>query len=227
MAQAAERADGGGRRNPQRTRARILEAARTAFCARGVDGATMEDIARRAEVNKRMVYHYFGNKEDLYLAVLEDTYEDRRLHDSQLDLRHADPQEGMRRLIRASFDYCRRHPEYIKLLIVENINGARHLRRSTKVHNLHLQVLDDIGELLQRGSRIGLFRAHADPTQVFMTIASLCFFYHSNNATLSAILESDLAAPLASTAREAHVEEVIMGYLRPRTEREGQPRTFA
>ncbi len=211
------------RRNARRTRGRILEAARAAFCAYGIDGATIEDIARRAAVNKRMVYHYFGNKEALYLAVLESTYEARRQHDAIADLRHADPEEGMRRLIRRSFAYCRDNPDYIKLLMVENLNGAKHLQRSEKILSLHTPLLQEIGELLDRGRRLGLFRTGADPTQLFITIASLCFFYHANNATLSTILGRDLLAPEAWAEREAHVESVIMGYLRPRTQEECQP----
>jgi AcrR family transcriptional regulator len=223
LTQVARHEEGGGRRNARRTQARILEAARTAFCARGIDGATMEDIARRADVNKRMVYHYFGSKEGLYLAVLESTYEARRRHDSVLDLGQSDPEEGMRRLIRASFAYCRENPDYIKLLIVENLNGARHLQRSQKILNMHTPLFGEIGDLLIRGSRLGLFRACADPMQVFMTIASLCFFFHSNNATLSTIFGSDLMTPSASLERETHVEEVIMRYLQPRSAEERKP----
>ena len=159
----------------------------------------------------------------MYLAVLEKTYEARRHHDSILDLKQSDPEEGLRRLIRASFAYDRENPDYVKLLIVENLNGARHLRRSQKILSMHMPLLRDIGDLLDRGSRIGVFRAYADPVQVFITIASLCFFYHSNNATMSTILGRDLMAPTASLEREAHVEAVVMGYLRPRTEQERQP----
>jgi len=213
------------RRDARRTRARILDAAREAFCARGVDGATMESIARAAGVNKRLVYHHFGNKEDLYLAVLEQTYVARRRHDAVLAVDECDPEEGMRRLIRAAFAYCREHPEYIKLLTVENLNGARHLRRSRTIRDLHTPLLAGLGELLERGRRIGLFRAFADPFHVYLTVASLCFFYHSNTATLSSIFGRDLASAEAAAEREAHVEEVVLAYLRPRTalEREGRP----
>lgn len=205
------------RRDAQKTQERILSAARAAFGEHGVDGATIEAIARAAQVNKRMVYHYFGGKEDLYLRVLEDTYAARRRHDAILDVGACDPEEGMRRLIRAAFAYCRENPDYIKLLVVENLNGARHLRRSEKIMQLHTPLLEGLGALLERGRGEGVFRAYADPIQVYLTIASLCFFYHSNNATLSTIFGRDFMAAEAVSEREVHIEEVVLGYLRPRS----------
>lgn len=215
--------DGGPRvtrRDAQKTKARILNAARKAFGKHGVDGATVEAIAREADVNKRMVYHYFGGKEDLYLTVLEETYAARRKHDAILDIREGDPVEGVRRLVRASFRYCRENPDYIKLLIAENLNDAKHLRRSEKILHLHGPLLEGLEALLERGRKIGLFRAYADAVQLYLTIASLCFFYHSNNATLSTVFGRDFSSNEAVSEREAHVEEVVLAYLRPRTELE-------
>ena len=208
------------RRDPERTRGRILEAAREVFCQRGVDGATVEGIARRAGVNKRMIYHYFGGKDALYLAVLEAVYTHRRHHDALLDVRQSDPEEGLRRMIRAAFTYCRENPDYIKLLIVENLNGAKHLRRSEKILGLHAPLLEGLGGILEKGRRIGIFRAFADPLHVYLTIASLCFFYFSNNATLSTIFGRDFLDSQALAEREGHVEEVILSYLRPRSSEE-------
>jgi len=213
------------KRDAGKTRARILDAARPLFCAHGVDGTTVEAIARAAHVNKRMIYYYFGGKADLYLAVLEETYAARRRHDSVLDMSEGDPEQGMRRLVRASFRYCRDNPDYIKLLLAENLNGAKHLQRSKKILNLHSPLLDGLGALLERGQQIGVFRAYADPLQVYLTIASLCFFFHSNNATLSSIFGRDFASGEMSMQREVQVEDVVMSYLQPRnaTERQTQP----
>lgn len=207
-------------RNPERTRQRILDAARTAFCAHGVEGTTMEAIARDSSVNKRMVYHYFGKKEDLYLKVLEDTYAARRHHDGILDLRDCDPEEGVRRMIRQAFAYCRDNPDYVNLLIVENLNGARHLRRSEVILRMHKPLVEGLRDVLRRGSELGLFRAFVDPVQLYLTIASLCFFYFSNNATLSTIFDRDFSSAEALEAREAHVEAVVLGFLKPRSEEE-------
>lgn len=207
------------KRDAEKTRARIIEAARTLFCNHGVDGATVEAIARSAKVNKRMIYYYFGGKEDLYLTVLEETYAARRRHDAVLEL-DADPERGIRRLVRASFRYCRDNPDYIKLLMAENMNQAANLKRSKKIRDLHGPLLEMVGVLLERGHKIGVFRAYADPLHVYLTIASLCFFYHSNNATLSTIFGRDFSSSELTDEREVHVEDVVLAYLHPRSNKE-------
>jgi len=205
------------KRDAGKTRVRILDAARSLFCKHGVDGSTVEAIARSAHVNKRMIYYYFGGKADLYLAVLEETYANRRQHDSILEMNVGDPEQCMRRLVRASFRYCRENPDYIKLLLAENLNGAKHLKRSKKITNLHSPLLENLGTLLKRGQQIGVFRTYADPLQLYLTIASLCFFYHSNTATLSTIFGKDFSDAGTSIEREVHIEDVIMSYLQPRS----------
>ncbi len=205
------------RRDAELTQARILAAARRLFCKHGVDGTTVEAIARAAEVNKRMVYYYFGGKDDLYLRVLEETYAARRQHDAVLDMNVGDPEQSLRRLVRASFRYCQENPEYIKLLMVENLDGAKHLRRSKKHVHLHGPLLENLDALLERGRKVGVFRAYADPLQVYLTIASLCFFFHSNNATLSNIFGRDFMETKMVMEREVHIEEVVMSFLRPRS----------
>ncbi|MBF0280526.1 MAG: TetR family transcriptional regulator [SAR324 cluster bacterium] len=204
------------KRDAVKTRARILDAAQSLFCKHGLDGSTVEAIAKVAVVNKRMVYYYFGGKAELYLAVLEKTYANRRQHDSVLEMTEGDPEQCMRRLVRSSFRYCRNNPDYIKLLLAENLNGAKHLRRSKKVLNLHSPLLEKLGALLERGQQIGLFRAYTDPLQVYLTIASLCFFYHSNNATLSTVFGRDFSSSDSSIEREVHVEDVVLSYLKTR-----------
>lgn len=204
------------KRDAGKTQARILDAARSLFCKHGVDGSTVEAIARSADVNKRMIYYYFGGKADLYLAVLEETYANRRQHDSILEMNVGDPEQCMRRLVRASFRYCRENPDYIKLLLAENLNGAKHLKRSTKILNLHSPLLENLGALLERGQLSGVFRTYADPLQVYLTIASLCFFYHSNTATLSTIFGKDFSDADTSIEREVHIEDVVLSYLQPR-----------
>ena len=147
------------KRDADKTRIRIVDAARSLFCKHGIDGSTVEAIARAAHVNKRMVYYYFGGKADLYLTVLEETYANRRQHDSVLEMNVGDPEQCMRRMVRASFRYCRENPDYIKLLTVENLNAAKHLKRSEKILNLHSPLLENLRTLLERGQQIGVFRA--------------------------------------------------------------------
>lgn len=202
-------------RQPAATRRRILKAATTEFAAKGLAGARVEEIARRACINKRMLYHYFGNKEALWLAVLEQAYRHIRAEEQKLDIAHLSPVEGMRRLIEFTIGYNHAHPEFIRLLLGENMNRARFLRRSSQIRELHTGLLDVIGDLLKRGRRAGVFRKGVDPAELYITIAALGFFYFSNVHTLSTIFARNFNS---TTAREQHIEhaiKVVLGYLRP------------
>ena len=117
------------KRNPEAARQRILAAALAEFSEKGLGGARVDVIAERAGANKRMLYHYFGNKDDLFLAVLELAYGDLREAEKALNLDDLSPVEGMRKLVAFTFDYFNQTPYFINLLNNENLHGARHLRR--------------------------------------------------------------------------------------------------
>jgi len=198
------------RRNPDRTREAILKAAQHEFAAKGLSGARVDAIARRARANKRMIYHYFGNKEGLYLAALEHVYEGLRGTEQTLDLAHLEPEEGIRRLIEFNFDYCRRHPELISLLNTENLHRARYLRRSKKVRKLHSPFIRTVGDILARGVAKGVFRGGLDPVDLYITIAALSYFYLSNHWTLSVIFGRDLMTPAAWARRKRHNADMVL-----------------
>ncbi len=202
-------------RQPLVTRRRILEAATTEFAAKGLAGARVDEIARCACVSKRMLYHYFGNKEALWLVVLEQAYLQIRNEERGLDLGRLSPVEGVRRLIEFTITYDCAHPEFISLLRGENLHQARYLRRSRKVRELHTSLLDVIGRVLERGRRIGVFRNGVDPAELYITIAALGFFYFSNVHTLSTIFGRDFNSAAARQRHLRHATEVVFGYLRP------------
>jgi AcrR family transcriptional regulator len=201
------------KRQPDKTREGILAAAVVEFSTHGLDGARVDAIARLAGANKRMIYHYFGNKEDLYLAALERVYADRRASDRRFDAAHDDPREALAALIRFNFDYFADHPEFITMLNNENLSGAKHLGRSTRVRELHSPLIDRIGELLRRGEEHKLFRPGVDPVQLYISITALGYFYFSNRWTLSRIFGRDFGSARARAARREHVIAVILGYL--------------
>jgi AcrR family transcriptional regulator len=203
------------RRQPAATYRAILDAATAEFAAKGLEGARTDEIAARAGVNKRMLYHYFGNKEALWLAVLEAAYDAIRAEEQRLEIGHLPPVEGMRKLIAFSVNYDRDHPEFLALLNNENLHRAAYLRRSKRVRELHSSLLRVIADLLDRGVADGVFRAGVDPAELYVTIAALGFFYFSNTHTLSAIFDRNLAS---ARARRRHLDlavEVVLGYLRP------------
>jgi len=203
-----------GTRDPGRTRAAILAAATQEFTAKGLQGARVDDIARRARINKRMIYHYFKDKAGLYVAVLESTYAGIRVAEIGLNLGHRDPVEGMKELVAFTWNYFIRHPEFLSLLATENLHKARYLRQSRRIRDLHFPLVGMISALLERGREAKLFRAGIDPVQLYITIAALGFFYLSNQHTLSTIFDRDLAAPANLKARGQHVTEVVLAYLR-------------
>jgi TetR/AcrR family transcriptional regulator len=202
------------RRNPDRTRETILIAAQHEFATKGLSGGRVDEIARRARANKRMIYHYFGNKEGLYLAALERVYEDLRGTEKTLDLGHLAPDAAIQRLIEFNFDYSRAHPELISLINNENLHRARHLRKSKKVRQLHSPFAALIEDILRRGVAQGIFRAGLDPVELYITIAAVGYFYLSNNHTLSAIFGRDLGSAAACRKRKKHNVDVILQAIR-------------
>lgn len=205
----------GNARDPERTRAVILAAATVEITAKGLGGARVDEIADRAGVNKRMIYHYFGDKDGLYLAVLEAAYEEIRSEEIKLDLGKRDPVEGMRELLLFTWSYYRNHPEFLSLLATENLHKAAYLKRSKKIRELHSPLIGMIDDLLQRGAKAKIFRKDVDPVELYISIAALGFFYMSNRYTLSTIFGRDLTAPDSIKARGRHLIDVVMSYLRP------------
>lgn len=202
------------RRNPERTAATILAAATHEFSTKGFGGAAVNEIARRAGVNKRMIYHYFGNKEALYLAVFEAAYSDIRSAESRLHFDETDPVEGIRKLCLFTWRYYLRHPEFLGLLHAENMTRARYIRRSMHIARMHHPLSDAIGRLLERGRAMGEFAAETDPVEVYITIAGLGYFYFGNRWTLSVIFSRNLNEKSALEAWGEHIVAVVLAYLR-------------
>ncbi len=200
-------------RNADRTQQEILKAATQEFANAGLGGARMERIASIAGVNKRLVYYYFESKELLFLSVLEDAYARIRDAERMLCLENLDPARAVRRLIEFTWQYYLENPEFLTLLNSENLHKARHLQRSLRIQEMNSPLVQLLRDVIDRGQRAGLFRDGVDPVQIYISIASLCYFYLSNNATLSTIFGRDLLAPTALSERLSHVTDVVMGYL--------------
>jgi len=202
------------RRKPEETKQLIMQAATGEFARHGLGGARVDAIAERAGANKRMLYHYFGSKDDLYLAVLENTYAEIRSHEAELELHNLSPTDAVRKLVSYTFSYFIEHPEFISLLNDENLYAAEHIKRSKKIKDMHSPLVDRVQELLLRGQQSGEFRGNVDPIQLYITIASLGYFYHSNAATLSTIFDQNLTSPKAFQRRLDHAIDVVLGYLK-------------
>lgn len=200
-------------RDPERTRAAILRAATEEITAKGLNGARVDTIAKRAGVNKRMLYHYFGDKQGLYLSVLEETYAAIRTAEIGLNLTELDPVAGMRKLVLFTWQYFIDHPEFLSLLTTENLNRAAYLKRSKRIRHLHAPLVDVIGGLLDRGVKQKTFRKGVDPVDLYISIAALGFFYMSNRHTLATIFGKDLTSPPRLAQRGEHIVEMVLTFL--------------
>ncbi|WP_258591976.1 TetR/AcrR family transcriptional regulator [Mesorhizobium sp. AR07] len=188
-------------RDADATQKRILAAAKKEFAKSGFGGARVDVIAERAKANKRMIYHYFDSKEKLFQKVVEDAYVDIRTAEQRLELASVSPPEALERLVRFTWEYYLRNPEFITLVNSENLHKAKHLKKSEVIHQVSRRFLDMVGSLLERGARSGDFREGVDPVQLNITIAAIGYYYLTNRFTGSIIFERDLMAPAALEER--------------------------
>lgn len=197
-------------RDADATRARILAAAKKEFARFGLGGARVDDIATRAKANKRMIYHYFGNKEDLFQVVIESAYLDIRTSEQKLDLDQLPARDALETLVRFTWTYYLKNPEFITLVNSENLHRARHLKKSKAIESASRQFLTMVSEILDRGVAEGVFRSGIDPVQLNLTIASINYYYLTNRYTGAIIYDTDLMAPEALEARISFNVDTIM-----------------
>jgi len=204
------------RRDAARTRNEILDVATSEFADRGFAGARVDEIAERTRTTKRMIYYYFGGKEQLYVAVLEQAYGFIRSLEQQLDVEHLDPVEAIRELAGLTFDHHESHPDFIRLVSIENIHRAEHLSRSTVLSGLANPALDVLGAILRRGWDAGLFREDVDALDVHQVISSFCVFRTANRHTFGAIFGRDLLDPARRDHQRRMLGDLVVAYLTAR-----------
>ncbi len=210
--------------DPERTRQDILAAAREEFAERGLNGARMDAIAGRTKTVKHMIYHYFGSKEGLYLAVLEEAYADIRHFESELNLDQYPAIEALCRLIQFTFDYDEAHPDFIRLVSTENIHHARHIAKSEIIHELNRSVIMILQRVLDRGKRDGVFRPDVDPVDIHLMMSSFCFFRVANRYTFSELFGRDLSdPPLRLLHRQMLIDAVLNAVMVVRRTVSGAP----
>jgi AcrR family transcriptional regulator len=200
-------------RDADRSQATILAAARDEFAEHGLGGARMDRIAERAGLNKRLIYYYFEDKEQLFRAVLEQAYLHIREEERKLHLLELKPVDAVRRLVEFTWNYYLAHPEFLTLLNSANLHRARHLEESRRAREMNSPLIEMLAEILERGRKDGSFRGGVDPLQLYVSIAGLSYFYLSNSHTLTAIFGRDLLSAKAKNERLTHMCDVILGYL--------------
>lgn len=199
--------------DPEKTKRDILSVATKEFAKYGFNGARIDAIAARTSTTKRMIYYYFGGKEPLYIAVLEEQYAKIRAYEAGLQLDLLEPEKAIRRLTEFTFDYDHAHPDFVRLVAIENIHNARHLAKSTKIRGVNATIVDTIEAILLRGRRKKIFRAGVRAIDVHMLMSALCFFHVSNLHTFGTIFRSDFLSPKVRSRHKRMVADFIVHHL--------------
>jgi len=208
------RSEPGRTNDPERTRADILEVATREFAEKGFAGARVDLIAEAMRTSKRMIYYYFGSKEGLYIAVLEQEYRRIRAAEAKLQLDDLPPEDALRKLVGATVDYHLAHPDFTRLVMTENIHRGEFLARSEVIQSLNVPAIDAVGKVLARGLEAGVFRSGIDAVDLHMSISALALFNVANKHTFSLIFKRELDTPAAIVARRDSIVETIVRFVR-------------
>ena len=198
---------------PEENRARIVAGAIDEFAARGFKGASVDAIAARTQTTRALINYYFGGKEKLYIAVLEQAYAGIRDAEAGLDLEHLAPIDAVRRIVEFTYNYYVEHEGFVRLVVAENQAQGRYLRKSKAMHTLNRPIIERLARVLARGQAQGLFRRDADPVEVHKAIAALGIFNVTNQYTFGAIFQREMGAQGDVAHRRNLVANIILGYL--------------
>ena len=198
---------------PEANRARIVAAALEEFAARGFKGASMDAIAARTHTTRALINYYFGSKEKLYIAVLEQVYAEIREAEGRLDLDPLPPAEALRRIVEFTYGYYLAHPGFVRLVVAENQARGRHLRKSPVMRTLNRPIIERLARVIERGQHAGLFRRDVDPVEVHKSIAALGMFNVANQYTFGTIFQREMGAKGDLARRREMVSDLILSYL--------------
>lgn len=205
----------GGRTNdPARTMAEIMQAATAEFADKGLSGARIDEIAATTRTSKRMIYYYYGSKKGLYVAVLEEAYRRIRAIEAELHLEDLAPEDALRKLVAFTVDYQWRNPDFVRLVMNENIHRGEFLAQSKSIQDLNVPAIHAVQRVYQRGLAQGVFRPGIDPVDLHQSISALSFFNVSNRHTFALIFKRDLEHPTAVRARRDSIVEMVARFVR-------------
>jgi AcrR family transcriptional regulator len=199
--------------DPERTRADILAVATEEFAEQGFSGARVDMIAERTRTTKRMIYYYFGSKDGLYLAVLEEAYRRMRAIESDLHLDDLPPAQALQKLVEFTYDHHRDNEDFIRLVMNENIQRGDYLRQSQSIQALNTNAIASVKAVYDRGVAQGVFRAGLDPVDIHSAISAFTFFNVSNRHTFGLIFQDRASQEKANTLKRVHVVELILRFV--------------
>lgn len=200
-------------RDPVRTKGRILDIASEEFANRGFDGTRVDEIAKKSKVSKNLIYHYFENKDALFIAVLERAHELFRARQESIQLERDRPLESMRRLVVESFLYWSESRRFIAYLDSANFHKSKHVKKSVSIQNAYSSLIVRMGQILEQGAKDKIFREGVDPIDLYISISALAYHFYQFQHMYSIIFRKDLAAHEIIAQRLRHVEDMILGFL--------------
>jgi len=199
--------------DPEGTRRNILEVASREFALNGLSGARIDEIAAQTRSSKRMIYYYFGDKDGLYLAALENAYSQVREGEAKLDIEGLSPVQALSKLVEFTFDHHHRHEEFIRMVMIENIHHGQYLEQSKAIRDLNVTAIDHIARIYSRGVEDGVFRSGLDPVELHWQVSALCFFNVSNRATFSKIFGRDFGAAAQLQRLKQNTVEMLLRFV--------------
>lgn len=210
----AEGARKARKNNPEKTRENILQAAITEFVEQGLAGARVDAIAERTATSKRMIYYYFGSKEQLYVECLVKLYGDIRKTEHSLELESLPADQAIRRLVEFTFDHHDRNVDFVRIVCTENIHYGEYVKQSPAIREMSSLVLQALGRTLERGVAEGVFRPGIEVIDLHMLMSSFCFYRVSNRHTFGDIFQIDLADEQVKARHKQMICESVMGYIK-------------
>jgi AcrR family transcriptional regulator len=196
----------------EETRENILNVATEEFAGKGLSGARIDEIAERTNTSKRMIYYYFGSKDSLYRAVIEREYGRIRDAEDELDLDRLPALEALRHLIRRTFDWHFQHPDFVRLVMNENIHFAAHLDHVDGIRERNETVIATLSAILRKGEAEGAFRSGIDPVDLHMNVSALCFYTVSNRYTFNKVFDRDMGDETKAAERREQIADIITGW---------------
>lgn len=211
---ATEQTTGRRRRNSDLTRENILEVATAEFADKGLSGARVDEIAERTQTTKRMIYYYFGDKDALYRTVLANAYQEIRIEESRIDVEHLPPAEALRAIAEVTFDHHESHPDFIRLVSVENIQRGQNIRGIDGIADSQQPALDALDGILARGRATGEFRDDVTALDLHILISSYCVFRVANRDTFRALFHTDLLGDDQRDHLRRMLGDAVVSYVR-------------
>lgn len=198
--------------DPDVTRNNILEVAAREFADKGLSGARIDEIAEKTNSSKRMIYYYFGGKDELYRAVLERSYSSIRAREAEADFESLSADQALRSQIEHTFDYHVEHPEFVRLVMNENIHHGAHIGHVDGLKERNKSVIASLKAIIDKGVGAGIFRSGIDPVELHMSISALCFYNVSNRYTFASNFGVDMASAETLAKRRGQVADIILAW---------------